>query len=93
MLQQQVDNELTKLVELDIIEPVVNPPTWVNPLVVVRKHDGSNGIRLCVDMREANEAIIRQLYQIPTLDEMLQEFNGCTVFAKLDLNKGYHKSR
>ena len=89
LLQKKVDVEIDKLIELDIIEAVTSPPTWVNPLVVVKKSDDS--IRLCVDMREANEAIIRQPYQIPTLDEMLQEFNGCKVFAKLDLNKGYHQ--
>ena len=48
-------------------------------------------MRLCVDMRAANSSIIRELYQIPMLDEMLHEFNGCTKFTKLDLNKGYHQ--
>jgi len=30
-------------------------------------------------------------YQISTLEELLHEFNGCTIFTKLDLNKGYHQ--
>ena len=42
-------------------------------------------------MRAANTAIIREPYQIPTLEELLYEFNECTVFTKLDLNKGYHQ--
>ncbi|XP_057299419.1 uncharacterized protein K02A2.6-like [Hydractinia symbiolongicarpus] len=42
-------------------------------------------------MRVANTAVIREPYQIPTLEEVLHEFNGCTVFTKLDLNKGYHQ--
>ena len=29
--------------------------------------------------------------QIPTLEEMAHEFKGCTLFSKLDLNKGYHQ--
>ena len=48
-------------------------------------------MRLCVDMRAANSPIICEPCQIPTLDEMLHEFNGCTKFTKLGLNKGYHQ--
>ena len=92
LMQKQVDDELDKLLEYHVIEPVESPPTWVNPLVIVPKKDSSsNGIRMCVDMRAANAAIIREPYQIPTLEELLHEFNGCTVFTKLDLNKGYHQ--
>jgi hypothetical protein len=89
LMQKQVDTELERLLELGVIEPVSKPPTWVNPIVVVPK-DGNN-IRMCVDMRAPNSAIIREPYQIPTLEELLHEFNGCTVFSKLDLNKGYHQ--
>ena len=90
LMRQQVNAELDRLLDLDVIEPVTTPPTWVNPIVVVLKKD-SNNIRMCVDMRAANVAIIREPYQIPTLDEILHEFNGCTFFSKLDLNKGYHQ--
>ena len=44
-----------------------------------------------VDMRAADASIFREPYQIPTLDELIQEYNGCTVFTKLDLNKGCHQ--
>ena len=90
LMQKQVDTEIDKLLDLGVIEPVTKPPTWVNPLVVVPKRDSSN-VRICVDMRAANVAIIREPYQISTLDDMLYTFNGCTKFTKLDLNKGYHQ--
>lgn len=88
-MQREVENELNKLLADGVIEPVSNPPTWVNPLVVVPKKN--KGIRICVDMRMANSSIIREPYQISTLEEVLIEFNGCTKFAKLDLNQGYHQ--
>ncbi|XP_057310511.1 uncharacterized protein K02A2.6-like [Hydractinia symbiolongicarpus] len=91
LMQQQLDMELEKLLELGVIEPIESPPSWVNPLVIVPKKTPSDGIRMCVDMRVANTAVIREPYQIPTLEEVLHEFNGCTVFTKLDLNKGYHQ--
>ena len=42
-------------------------------------------------MRRANEAIIRERYPIPTVDEVLQSLNQSTVFSKLDLKWGYHQ--
>ena len=89
LMQKEVDVELEKLLAKGVIEKVSTPPAWVNPLVVVPKKN--KGIRICVDMRVANSAIIREPYQIPTLEEVLLEFNGCTKFATLDLNQGYHQ--
>ena len=42
-------------------------------------------------MRRANEAIVRERYPIPTVDEVLQSLNQSTVFSKLDLKWGYHQ--
>ena len=51
----------------------------------------SEEIRLCVDMRRASEDIIRKRLPMPTVDDVLEELNGCTVFSKLDLRWGFHK--
>ena len=73
----------------DIIEKVEGPTTWASPVVVAPKQSGE--IRLCVDMRCANEAIIRERLPIPTIDKVLEELNGSTVFSKLDLGCGFHQ--
>ena len=66
------------------------PAPWVNPVVIVPKNNGK--IRLFVDMRQANQAIImRRRYPIPTVDEVLHTMNGSKVFSKLDLKWGYHQ--
>ena len=57
-------------------------------MVVPKQNDE---IRLCVDMRWANEAIIRERYQRPSVDEVLRNLNQSTVFSKLDLRWGYHQ--
>ena len=44
-----------------------------------------------VDMRRANEAIIREHYPIPTAEELLQDLNGRTLFSKIDLKWGFHQ--
>ena len=75
----------------DIIEKVPeNEGTpWVSPIVVVPKKDG--GVRICVDMRAANEAIQRVRHPIPTVDDVSFEFNGAKNFTKLDLSQAYHQ--
>ena len=74
---------------MDIIESVEGPTPWVSPVVVVPKQNGE--IRLCVDMRRANEAIIRERHPIPTVDDVLHSPNQSTVFSKLDLKWEYHQ--
>ena len=45
----------------------------MSQVVVVPKVNGD--IRLCVDMRRANEAVIRERYAIPTIDDILTDLN------------------
>ena len=74
LVKKEAENEIQKLLEQDFIEPVTSSPKWLSPLVCVPKKNG--GVGLCVDMRKANTAIIRNDYPIPTLDEVLYEVNG-----------------
>ena len=88
--RRKVEKKLAQLVQLDIIEPVVNTPTaWVSPIVVLPK--SGDDIRLCVDMRRANEAVVRERYPIPTVDEVLVDLNESNVFSKLDMQMGFQQ--
>ena len=71
------------------MERVNGPTSWVRPVVIAPKASGD--IRLCVDMRKANAAIIRERIPIPTVDEVLENLNGGAVFSKLDLCLGFHQ--
>ena len=88
-LRDKVAAEIQNLQRQGIIEPVQGPTPWVNPVVIVPKPSGA--VRLCVDMRQANEAIVRERHPIPTVDEVLQDLNGSTVLSKLDLRLGFHQ--
>ena len=88
-LREKVQDKTTELLELGIVEPVEGPAPWVNPVVIVPKNNGE--IRLCNDMRQANQAIMRRRYPIPTVDDVLHTMNGSKVFSKLDLKWGYHQ--
>ena len=87
-VRKQVEMKLKQLEEDDVIERVNGPTPWVSPLVVVH---GKKEPRLCVDMRRANEAIVRERHPIPVIDEILEDMTGATVFSKLDLKWGYHQ--
>ena len=74
-----------------MIERVDGPAPWVSPIGVAPKPKNPNEIRLCVDMRLPNKAILRSRHITPTLDDMILDLNGAKVFSKCDLKNGYHQ--
>ncbi|KAK3752964.1 hypothetical protein QZH41_005121 [Actinostola sp. cb2023] len=71
------------------IEGIEIPMIIDSGAIAVPKSNGE--VRVCVDMRRVNEAVIRERHPIPTLEETLQSLNGAAVFSKLDLRWGYHQ--
>lgn len=90
-LRDKVEKEIKKLEEQDIIEKVTGPTEWVSRIVTPPKPKNPSEIRVCVDMREANKAVIRTRHVTPTIEELISDLNGATVFSKIDLRAGYHQ--
>lgn len=88
-MMKKLEKHLEELVESDIIEKVNGPTSWVSPVVIVPK--ANDKIRLCVDMRRPNAAIIRHHYPVPTVDELLRDMNGAQFSSKLDMRLGFHQ--
>ena len=72
----------------DVIEKAEGPRPWISP-VVVPKPNGD--IRLYVDMKQGNSAIVGERHPIPAVDEILHDLNGSTVFTKLDKKWAFHQ--
>lgn len=87
-LREKLEKKLDELVQQDILEKVDAPSPWVSPVVVVPKR---NDIQLWGDIRKANQAVMRERYPIPTVEEILQDLNQSTVFSKLDIKLAYHQ--
>ena len=66
-----MDEKLDEMLQADIIKEIPEGPSgWMSPLVVAPKSDGD--VKVCVDMRRANEAIIRERHPIPTVEQHLE---------------------
>ncbi|KAL9963006.1 hypothetical protein ACROYT_G032167 [Oculina patagonica] len=86
-LLPKVKEELTRMLEAGIIEEVTEPTDWCAPMVPVVKPNGK--IRICVDLRKLNEAVKRERYILPTLEDVAPKLAGAKVFSKLDASSGY----
>ena len=87
-VREQVDQELKRLEQLDIIEKADGPTPWISPVVIIPK---SEGVRICIDSRAVNTAIERERHPMPTIEDLITDLNGACIFSKIDLNKGYHQ--
>ncbi len=86
-LREKVRKELERMEQLGVISRVDEPTPWCAGLVVVPKKSGE--VRLCVDLKPLNEAVLREVHPIPGVDETLAKLSGARVFSKLDANSGY----
>ena len=88
-MRSQIEKKLDELEKLDVIGKAEGPTPWISSVVVIP--NSNDEIRLCVEMRQANSAIVREGHPIPTVEEVLQEFNGSSVFSKLDIKWAFHQ--
>ncbi|XP_030838443.1 uncharacterized protein K02A2.6-like [Strongylocentrotus purpuratus] len=89
-VRDEVSKELHRLESDGIIERIDSSP-WVSNLVIARRKNGD--LRLCVDLRAVNKAIIPDKYPLPTMNELSASFHGAKVFSKLDMRRSYLQYR
>ena len=86
-LREKVEQEIIRLQELGVIEPV-RFADWAAPVVPVVKSDG--GVRLCGDYKVTiNQASKLDKYPLPRIDDLLASLAGGKSFSKLDLAQAY----
>ena len=64
---------------------------WSSPLHMVMKPDGS--WRPCGDYRRLNLVTTKDSYPLPNMADFAERLEGCVIFSKVDLRKGYHQIR
>ena len=99
-LQDAFHEEVKRLVQIDVLEPVSEPTKWVNSFVVVEKQvniDSSNAhspgqsikkkkMQLCADTKDLNEVLERKPYYSRSIDEPITKSSG-TDFTNVDTSK------
>jgi hypothetical protein len=71
--KDKVKVEIGKMLEAGIIEPVVESK-WISLMVVQDKKIG--GIRICVDVRNKNDACLHDPFPTPFTDEVIENAWG-----------------
>ena len=87
-VRDAVSQELRNLEQHGIIEKI-DASEWVSPIVVTKKKSGD--IRMCVDLREPNKAVITDSHPLPLIEDILSELHGAVMFSTLDLKSAYHQ--
>ena len=75
-LLPKVKEKILAMEKNGIIVKRDEPTAWVNSMLVVEKKDGS--IRLCIDPRDLNKAIMREHYRVTVL---WQHIRRCAATA------------
>jgi hypothetical protein len=88
-LQQECVDQVNRWQEQGIVERVPRSyqPEWQSNTTCARKADGS--LRLCIDLRAVNKAVIPDQMVLPTFNDLVTIFSGSKVFTRIDLNQSY----
>ena len=86
-LRNRVKKKLDAMARDEVIVKVDEPTEWVNSMLVETKDDGR--LRICLDPVDLNEAIKREHYPMPVLEDIVPELAGSNMFTKLDAKDGY----
>ena len=87
MLKDDVISKIRELESAGVISRVDEPTDWISSLVAFRKPNGK--IRPCLDPKDLNNAIIRNHYRTPTLDDVLPKLTKAKCFSLLDAKDGF----
>ena len=85
-VKESLKKEINRLVAQEILKPVDAPTDWVSSMVVVMKSNGK--IRLCIDPKPLNQALKRNHYPLPVIDDLLPELSKAKVFSVVDAKNG-----
>lgn len=87
-LEEKVETKVKELLQMDVIEALDEPPTWLSPVVPVIKDGGE--VRICIDMRRANEAIRKGFYAFGSIEDLIFSIQRPMKLSKIDMSNAFH---
>ena len=86
-IKPKLQEELERLEHLEVIKKVEGPTDWVSSLVNVIKPSGK--LRVCIDPQHLNQALKREQYPLPVIDDVLPKLAKVKIFSKADCKEGF----
>ena len=80
--KEEIEKELAEMVWQGIITKQTETTPWVSSLMYPKKANGK--LRICLDPKDLNKAIICENHKAPTLKEIAHVLMGATKFSKVD---------
>ncbi|KAK0137210.1 hypothetical protein N1851_026595 [Merluccius polli] len=87
-LRDRLKTELNNMERDSIICKGMEPTQWVNALLTCEKPK-THKLRVCLNPRPLNKAILRPYYPLPTLEDVTCKLAGAKYFSILDARSGY----
>lgn len=87
-MQAKVNERLSKMLDLSILERAPKASRWISPMHIVPKSNGES--RIVIDMRQPNKAIERQNHPMPLIEEMWDKLEKAKRFTKYDFKDAFH---
>lgn len=84
-MQQKIDKEIDKMLELDVIEPSTSG--WSSPILMVPKKDST--YRFVVDFRKLNAVTEKCAYPLPYISSVLDSLGNAKYLSSLDITSAY----
>jgi hypothetical protein len=81
--------QFEELLAKGYIKPSKSP--YGAPVLFVHKKDGT--LRMCVDYRALNKAIVKNRYPLPHINDLFDCLSEAKVFSRIDLRSGYYQFR
>ena len=82
-MQDKVQQELNRMVQIGVITPCTEPTDWVSAMVAQHKK-GTDEIRVRIAPRDLNKSLKRPHHPTKSVEEVAAKMDGATIFSVLD---------
>nr|GEZ06034.1 putative reverse transcriptase domain-containing protein [Tanacetum cinerariifolium] len=86
---QELSTQLQELSDKGFIRP--SSLSWGAPFLFVKKKGGS--FQMCIDYRELNKITVKNRYPLQSINDLIDQLQGSSVYSKIELRSGYYQLR